>query len=98
MSLGSMSIPQHKQLVEVRTTQNRGFTPEELAQVCVQKIVSVSDTAPPAIRDQAQAFADNIEEVVTFYMKRAIESDRTSVYNALNEAGEPDLAELIRRL
>jgi hypothetical protein len=98
MSLGSMSIPQHKQLVEVRTTQNRGFTPEELAQVCVQKIVSVSDTAPPAIRDQAQAFADNIEEVVAFYMKRAIESDRTSVYNALNEAGEPDLAELIRRL
>jgi hypothetical protein len=36
--------------------------------------------------------------VVTFYMKRAIESDRTSVYNALNEAGKPDLAELIRRL
>ena len=65
MSLGSMGIPQHKQLVEVRTTQNRGFTPEEVAQVCVQKIVSVSDTAPPAIREQAKAFADNIEEVVT---------------------------------
>jgi len=31
-------------------------------------------------------------------MRQAIHSDRTTVYNALNDAGHPELAELIRRL
>jgi hypothetical protein len=31
-------------------------------------------------------------------MKEAVASDRTTVYNALVDAGHPELAELIRRL
>jgi hypothetical protein len=31
-------------------------------------------------------------------MQQAVQSDRTSVYNALTDAGHPQLAELIRRL
>ena len=31
-------------------------------------------------------------------MREAIKSDRTTVYNAINDAGHPELAELIRRL
>jgi len=31
-------------------------------------------------------------------MREAIRSDRTTVYNALKDAGHPKLAELIRRL
>jgi hypothetical protein len=58
----------------------------------------VADTAPMAIREQALAFKDHIERVVAFYMREAIASDRTTVYNALKDAGHPDLAELIRRL
>ena len=27
-----VSVPQHEQIVGVRTTENRGFTPEELAE------------------------------------------------------------------
>jgi hypothetical protein len=98
MSAGFLDIPRHAQLVGVHTTQNRGLTPEELASQAAARIVSVSDTAPPAIRDQAVAFRGQVEKVVAQYLKQAVRSDRTTVYNALNDAGHPELAELIRRL
>jgi len=84
--------------VEVVTTQNRGQTPEEVAERCINKIVGISATADPVIRQQAQAYKTQIEQVIIHYMKQAIQSDRTTVYNALLDAGEPKLADLIRRL
>lgn len=94
----SMDLPQHASLVQVHTTSGRGFTPEEVASRCADKIVSVSDTAPAELRMQAHAYKSAIEKVVATYMRQAIASDRTTVYNALNDAGRPDLADLIRRL
>ena len=85
-------------IVKIQTTNNRGFSPDEVAERCVEKLISVSDTAHPAIRDQAQAFQKHMEKVVAFYMREAIRSDRTTVYNALNDAGHPKLADAIRRL
>ncbi len=84
--------------VEVVTTQNRGHTPEEVAELCINKIVGISATADPIIRQQAEAFKMQIKQVVIHYMKQAIQSDRTTVYNALLDAGEPKLADLIRTL
>jgi hypothetical protein len=95
MFIGSMS---NNFQVGVRTTDRRGFTPEELAEQCVQRLIAVSDTAPPAIRDQAQAFKTQVEQLVGHYMQQAVLSDRTTVYNALVDAGHPELANLIRRL
>ena len=85
-------------IVEVQTTQHRGFPPEEGADRCLTKLLSVSDTAPPAIRDQAIAYKEHMRAVLVFYMKEAVQSDRTTVNNALLDAGHKDLAELIRRL
>jgi deoxyxylulose-5-phosphate synthase len=85
-------------VVTVQTTKGRGFTPDEVAERCVTKLISVADTAHPAIRDQAKAYKMHMEKVVAFYMREAIRSDRTTVYNALVDAGHPDLAEAIRRL
>ena len=84
--------------VEVVTTQNRGHTPEEVAELCINKIVGISATADPIIRQQAEAFKTQIKQVVIYYMKQAIQSDRTTVFNALLDAGEPKLADLIRTL
>ena len=84
--------------VDVVTTQNRGQTPEEVAERCINKIVGISATADPVIRQQAQAYKTQIEQVIIHYMKQAIQSDRTTVYNALLDAGEPKLADLIRTL
>ena len=85
-------------IVKVQTTNNRGFSPDEVAERCVEKLISVSDDAHPAIRDQAKAFQKHMEKVVAFYMREAIRSDRTTVYNALIDAGHPELADAIRRL
>ena len=85
-------------IVDVYTTNNRGFTPEEVAKRCADKIVEVSDKATPEVREQARAFKEHLEKVIAFYMKEAIKSDRTTVYNAIKEAGYEKLAEHIRRL
>lgn len=98
MLTASLSVPKDRPIVGVHTTQNRGFTPEELAERCADKLVSISDTAHPAIRDQARAFKAQVKTLVQGYLEQAIRSDRTTVYNALNDAGQPELAELIRRL
>ena len=84
--------------VSVQTTSNRGFTPEEVAERCLDKIISVSESAPQALRDQALSYRESIRAVLLYYMKEAINSDRTTIYNALVDAGQKDLAEAIRRL
>lgn len=84
--------------VEVHTTSNRGFTPEEIAERAANKIISISDDANPAIRAQAHAFRKQIVKLLGIYMREAIKSDRTTVYNALTDAGHKELAELIRKL
>lgn len=97
-SVGFMDLPRDIPVVGVRTTNNRGFNAEELAEMCADKLMFVADSAPQEIRDQARAYKKQLQEVVKGYLQQAVRSDRTSVYNALNDAGHPQLAELIRRL
>ena len=84
--------------VGVQTTSNRGFTPEEVAADCANRIISISATADPVLRQQAEAFKSGIEKIVLHYMKQAARSERTNIYNVLLNAGESSLAEQIRRL
>lgn len=93
-----MEMPKDVPLVQVHTTNNRGFTPEEVAARCADRLMYVADSAPLAIREQALAFKDHIERVVAIYMREAIASDRTTVYNILKDAGHSDLAKLIRSI
>jgi len=85
-------------LVSVRTTSNRGLSVEELADRCAERIVSVSKDAHPAIRDQALAFRAQIVVLLSKYLKEAVTNDRVTVYNALVDAGHPQLADAIRKL
>ena len=84
--------------VQIQTTDNRGQTPEEVAERCVNKIIGVSDNAHPAIREQAYAYRREMEKIIAIYMRQAIKSDRTTVYNAIKDSGNPKLAEYIRRM
>ena len=93
----SLDLPKDP-IVKVVTTNNRGLTVEEVAELCLEKIVSVADTAPPAIKDQAHAFKNQIRPILVFYMRQAVKSDRTTVYNIIRDAGHPDVAEFVRRL
>ena len=84
--------------VNVVSTNNRGFTPEELAEQALEKIVSVSDNADPMVREQARAFQDRLRHILIHYLNQAARSDRTTVCAALDAAGQPKLSEMIRRL
>jgi hypothetical protein len=81
--------------VGVRTTSNRGFTPEEVAERCVERIIAVGDQTHPVIRDQAHAFKEHIRAVVTFYIKDAILNDRHTIATRLRDAGHPELLTIL---
>lgn len=83
--------------VEVKTTNNRGFTADEVANRCVEKIISVGDQSHPAIRDQARAFKEYIHAVVTFYIKDAIRNDRHTIATRLLDAGHPELVIILEK-
>ena len=84
--------------VGVDTTQYRGFTPEEIAERAVQKIVSISEGADPIVKAQAEAFKSRVYHVILAACKDAINSDRTTLYNLLVKQGHEDMAEILRRL
>jgi hypothetical protein len=83
--------------VEVQTTDNRGFTAEEVAARCVDKIISVGDQTHPVIRDQAHAFKEHIRHVVAFYIKDAIKNDRHTIAIRLRDAGHPELTTILEK-
>lgn len=82
--------------VVVQTTNGRGFTPEEIAERALDKIISVGDDSHPVVRDQALAFRERIRHVLVFYMKEAVQSERTTIANRLREAGHPELVNLLK--
>lgn len=81
--------------VKILTTSGRGFTPEEIAERALDKIMHVGENAPPVIRDQALAFRDHIRSVLVYYMYEAVKSDRTTQANKLREAGHPELVQIL---
>lgn len=81
--------------VQVNTTINRGFTPDEVAERCTEKIISVGDQTHPLIRDQAVAFKEHIRGVVSFYIRDAIRNDRHTIAIRLRDAGHPELTTIL---
>ncbi len=77
--------------VMVQSTSGRGFTPEELAEMALDKIVYVGSKSHPVIREQAEAFKNNLRVVLIQYLQQAVRSDRTTIANRLREAGHPEL-------
>lgn len=81
--------------VSVHTTVNRGFTPEEIAERALDKIISVGSQSNPIIREQAEAFRNRIRSVLVFYMYEAVKSERTTMAAKLRSAGHPELVDLL---
>ena len=82
----------------VFTSDNRGHSPEQIAEMALNKIMTVSDTAPPVIRDQAYAHRQRLKEVLVFYMNKMCQSERTTIWAFMKQQGHDDMAEIIRRL
>ena len=82
----------------VFTSNNGGHSPEDIAEMALNKIMMVSDTAPPVIRDQAYAHRQHLKEVLVFYMSKMCQSERTTIWSLMKQQGHDDMAEIIRRL
>jgi hypothetical protein len=82
-------------ILEVMTTNNRGFTPEELANNALDKILYVGETTHPVIKEQAIAFREQIRHILVHYMHQAIKSDRTTLANTFKTSGHPELVKLL---
>lgn len=91
---GSMQAAQ----VQVIATSGRGHSVEQIADLCLVRIIGVADTAPEAIRLQAYAFREAIRPVLVYYMNQAIRSNKTTLYNQLREAGQHEAAEVILKV
>ena len=85
----------HNGDIKVLTTQNRGMTPEEIADLALDKIIYVGSKSNPLIRDQAEAFRKQIRSVLIIYIKQAVVSYNTTVANRLRDAGHPELIRIL---
>jgi|TARA_R100001143_G_scaffold61498_1_gene62372 hypothetical protein len=84
--------------VSIHTTYKRGLNVEEIAKMALDKVVHISENAPPAIRDQAHAYKNALGEVLVYYLKMAVDQDRATICSTLRETGHSELAEQIRKL
>jgi len=91
----SVEIPVLLGGVTVHTTDNRGLTPEELAEMALDKIIYVGSQSHPVIREQANAFKNHVRSVLVAYMKQAVVCHNTTIAKRLTDAGHPELVNLL---
>ena len=84
--------------VTVVASNNGGLSADQISEMATNKIIAVSETAPEPIRQQAQAFSDNVRNVVHYHIELARREERATIAHKLREAGHPDLANTIRRI
>jgi len=85
-------------MIEVHTTNEGGHPVEFWSDLCIKRILSVSEEAPENIQIQVKAFQENIQKVIEQYMQNAIKSDRITINNQLDKAGLKEASDLIRKL
>ena len=84
--------------VKILAVDNRGLTPEEIADYTVDKIISIGENSHPLIIAQAKAFKAHIREVVVHALRDAQQSERTTLCAKLAQAGHEDISQIIRGL
>jgi hypothetical protein len=84
--------------VVVSSVDGRGWTPEEIAERALDKIIYVGKESHPAIVDQANAFKEQIRGVLQFYLREAATQERATICAKLQHNGNADIANLVRSI
>ena len=84
--------------VNVKTSHQGGLTNEQIADLAVDKIASVSDQAPPHVRQQAKLFKEQLKGIMYHYIILARKEDRPNIIQPLRSSGQKETAEYIKRL
>ena len=84
--------------VSVFTSTNGGHTPEQVAEMALNRIIQVNESAPSVIKEQALAYKGRLREILIYYMNSMAKSERTTIWALMKKQGHDDIAEIIRRL
>jgi hypothetical protein len=84
--------------VNVHTSHQGGLKNEQIADLAVDKIASISDQAPPHVRQQAKLFREQLKGIIHHYLLLARREERGTIIQALRSSGQKETAEYIRRL
>tara|TARA_B100000886_G_C20166322_1_gene384214 strand:+ start:266 stop:553 length:288 start_codon:yes stop_codon:yes gene_type:complete len=84
--------------VVVKTSEQGGLSNEQIADLAVDKIASVSEDAPPHLKEQAKLFKERLKGIIHHYLLLARKEERASIIQALRSSGQKETAEYIRRL
>ena len=68
----SVDVTSNLGSVGVKTTQNKGLSPEYWTERIMERLVAVSENADPMVKAQAEAFKEHIHTVVLLYMKQCV--------------------------
>lgn len=79
---------------QVMITSGRGLNAGELTEMAMAKLVFTGPDVAPKVREQAE----RVRAILYFYLTQAQKSERTTVYNILEQAGEHAAAEIVREL
>ena len=84
--------------VVVKTSEQGGLSNEQIADLAVEKIASVSEDAPPHLKQQAKLFKEQLKGIIHHYLLLARKEERATIMQALRSSGHKEMAEYIRRL
>ena len=84
--------------VNVMTSQKGGLKNEQIADLAVDKIASVSEDAPSHLKEQAKLFKEQLKGIIHHYLLLARKEERGTIIQALRSSGHKEMAEYIRRL
>ncbi len=84
--------------VRVFTTVDRGFTPEEIAERAIDKIIHVGERSHPLLLEQAKAFREQIRAVLVHYLAEAQQNERMTIAAKLRAAGHSSIADFLGEL
>ena len=85
-------------LIEAKTTNFGGHSPEFWAERLTEKIVSSSDSSDPYVKEQARAYKELIYKVCLIYIKNALKSYKATLIQELVKSGDTELADIIKRI
>ncbi len=83
--------------VVVKTSEKGGLNNEQIADLAVEKIASVSEDAPSHLKEQAKLFKEQLKGIIHHYLLLARKEERATIMQALRSSGHKQMAEYIRR-
>jgi len=75
-----------------------GLSPKQLAKIAVNRTMTISETAHPAVQDQVQQFKYKLENVLLVCFERMAESERLRIAERMRDGGHVEIAGAIMRI